>query len=241
MSFIIKDWVDYWNKDDLWSNLPLWETNNRIFLQGAEKIVQLSKKDTVLNIGCGSGYLEAVLAPKVNSILAVDVSEQFVKMCKERCRSHDNVSVELLDKEYTNFNIFKKSFSLIFCISVIQYYKSMNEVELLIRSASSISEPGGRMLIADIPMKRNNIGFIWDAICSVLMSIKKGYFLQLLNAVYAKWIRNRSYNRSAKQIKQIYFDKKEIASLIKRTGINAKVVNQSLSVYANRPSLLIHF
>ena len=113
-------WIDYWRHDSVLKNFKIWKMNADFFFRRAYQLVSFSKNDSVLNIGCGPGYLEVLLAPIVRDIHAVDIAEQFVTECAERCAHFANVNVALLNKDYTNLCVLGKSFSLILCISVVQ-------------------------------------------------------------------------------------------------------------------------
>jgi 2-polyprenyl-3-methyl-5-hydroxy-6-metoxy-1,4-benzoquinol methylase len=210
------------------------------FLHQAEEIIGFDQNDTVLNVGCGNGYLETLLAPRVNTMLAVDTSERFVQMCRNNCKMHSNVSAEILNKEnYTDVAIFGRSFSLILCVSVVQYYRDISEVESLIRSAKKTAKPGAKMLVADPPLKRNLPGFLWDAFCSLMMSIQEGYSTALLSAAYANYFHRAKYRFFGNESRVLSFTIREVESLVERMGLNAKIIRRSLSIYANRPSILI--
>ena len=237
----VDSWIEYWNHDDFWCSSKMWKINMNLFLQRTEPVVKFRKDDTILNIGCGPGSLEMRLAEKVGSIVALDTSERFVKMCRQNCKIYSNVSAHVLGENYTDLSLCDKSFSLFLCVSVVQYYKDMAEIEKLIRSAQKIAVPGARMLIADLPLKRNFAGFVWDAIGCFLMSAKEGYTIELLRTAYKKYCTKSEYNSFNRAENLLFFTIKDIIALIERMGLKVTVIKHSLSVYANRPSILISF
>ncbi len=233
-------WLEYWDKDDFWHSSKLWKINVEVFFRRAEKILKYDVNDAVLNIGSGPGYFETLLSPRVKSILSVDTSARFVEMCRSNCRMLSNVSTAIMAKNnYTDLAVFNRSFSLILCVSVVQYYKNMAEIESLIRSARKAAKPGARMLIADLPLKRKTAGFLWDAFCSLLMSIKEGYLPSLLGIAYGKCVRGAKYE-FGNESNILGFTIRDIKSLIARMGLRAEIIKSSLSVCANRPSILIN-
>ena len=59
------------------------------FFSGIES--SLHEEQDVLDLGCGVGRLAAVLAPRVRSVLGVDVSGEMLDQAKEWCRDMPNV------------------------------------------------------------------------------------------------------------------------------------------------------
>jgi SAM-dependent methyltransferase len=236
------NWIDYWSQDDFWKDAQLWKINSRLFYQSARRFVEFKKTDSVLDIGCGAGYVETLLAPLVKNVYAVDVARQFVEICSQRSQGQSNVKVGYLSKDdYTNLEACPGPFSIILCVSVLQYYKNLSEVESLINSVKKLAGGGAQMLIADLPRKRGKAGFVWDALCSCFLSIRKGYFTTLLSMVYVRWLRNSRYKSFCAQNQQLYFSEDKLKSLVKKLQINARIIKGDFSVYANRLGLLIRF
>ena len=47
----------------------------------------LSKEDSVVDIGCGSGRLSVPIAQRVKPVTSVDVADEMLAKCKEKCKS----------------------------------------------------------------------------------------------------------------------------------------------------------
>ena len=233
-------WIKYWETDKFWKDSPLWKVNAELFFRRAKKIIKFSKNDSVLNIGCGSGYLEPLIAPSVRQIHAMDTAEQFVERCRQNCANYPNVTFSLQGRNYTDLKDLDSSFSLILCVSVVQYYRDIAEIEALITSAMDVALPGARMLIADLPLDRGFVGFSWDALCSCLQSVREGYGRSLLRTALVIWLQRTSYRSFRLETGELRFNIPIIESLVERMGLNARIIRENLSVYSNRPSLLIH-
>jgi ubiquinone/menaquinone biosynthesis C-methylase UbiE len=197
--------------------------------------------DRVLDVGCGSGWLELFLAPHVGHILAVDTSPRLVETTRQRCVGLDHVNVQLLREPYTDIAQFGENVSLVLCNSVIQYYRSVEEVEALIESARRIVKPGGRMLISDINLKRNRLQRMCDTCFTLLVSFRERYTLPLARALWNRCLRGSEYTLLESTEELLTFAMEEIDSLIKRLDLQAEIIHADLSVNANRPSLLIYF
>lgn len=237
-----KSWVAYWSQDVFWKDSPLWQVNAKIFFKRASRLLGFKPQDNVLDIGCGAGYLELFLSPLVKNIYAVDVAQQFVDLAARRCRACQNVEVrKLAEDDYINLDKAPGPFSVILCVSVLQYYRNFSEVEALIRAAKSLAYPGARMLIADLPVRRGKLGFIWDGLCSCFLSIAGGYFRVLLATAYSRWLRKSSYKACYNQTPQLLFTVAGLKALIQKTGLHARMIKGNFSVYANRLNLLVQF
>jgi SAM-dependent methyltransferase len=80
----------------------------------------LGTNRVALDIGCGIGRLEEVLAPRLGRIVAVDVSSEMIAVAQRRCASHGNVvfrttsGLDLQDHE-------DASYDLVFAVDSVPY------------------------------------------------------------------------------------------------------------------------
>ena len=78
---------DYYNKiakgyDELYGKEQLRKWNV------AKKLIRFSKKDNVLDVGCGTGIITQKIARYVNFVVGLDISEEMIK----RARLADNIT-----------------------------------------------------------------------------------------------------------------------------------------------------
>ncbi len=229
-------WRDYWNKDEFWSSSKIWEINNRFFYKKLKAIPNLRLDGNILDIGCGAGYLAELLAPDAMAVTAADTSARFVEMTRLRSARYSNVHAVQLGENYTDLSGLGK-FSLILSHSVVQYYKDFSEVAALIRSACAAAEPGAKILVADFPLKRSFLGKIWDAAGSIFNSVKDGYFAELLRIGFKAG--RTPYAFFSRRQPSLEFSLEEIERLARGCEFKTTILRSSLSIYANRPSLLI--
>lgn len=235
-----KSWLEYWARDEFWLNSGAWKLNADIFLRRSAPWIEFHAADAVLTIGCGAGHLEALLAPRVERIHTVDTSDRYLEICRARCAPFKNVSVQRLGDRYTDLSICPGPFSLILCVSVVQYYRRMEEISELIQSAKSIARPGARMLVADLPRRRDVLGKLYDDLCTMGTAIREGHALTLARDAIA--LRKVSaYRTVALRTPVLQFSPADLAEIARVNRLNATVIPTSLSAVANRPSLLIQF
>jgi SAM-dependent methyltransferase len=231
-------WREYWSRDALWRDSPLGDASARILLRRVGRVLSFDPADAVLEIGCGPGHLAALLAPRVRRVHAVDVAAPAVTACRERCRGRENVTVAQLGSDSTDLAGCGGPFTRIVCASVVQYYRDMEDVVRLIRAAQAVAAPGAALLIVDLPLARGPAGFAWDALGTFAGALRGGYAGPLLRAARGRWCAGSAYRACEERAGSLAFTRAAIDDLVARTGLRATVLRRSLSVYANRPSLL---
>ena len=234
-------WRGYWSRDTLWRESELGGISAGILLRGTRETLPFGRADSVLEIGCGPGHLAALLAPLVGTIHAVDIAPPSVAACRERCRGCGNVTVGLLGNDYTDLSACGGPFTRILCVSVVQYYRDMGEVERLIQAARAVAAPGAKMLIADLPLARTASAFVRDALGTLRAALRGGYLGPLLRAARGRWGPGSAYRACQNRAGSLVFNRAILEELVGRMDLQATVLHESLSIYANRPSLLLDF
>ncbi len=231
-----KDWIDYWDSDSFFDHFD-WKDFDEFFLTATEAIMNYNSEDVVLDIGCGAGHLEALLKDKVKEIHGVDTSERYIHECREKFRNECNVFFHKLEREdYTDFSFLKKKFSKIICLSVIQYYRNIDDVEMLIKKVERVASPGAQFIIADIITRTSLASDIRDYIKGAARrkSLIRSFFWMISNRKSAYY--------------EFYFSKgllvlsfEKIHELIDKLNLNAEILDTQLTACENRKHLLIKF
>jgi len=144
-------WPIYWNKKNIWTNSDIWKKNNEIFFNKTSNIFNYNKKHTVLDIGCGNGDFAKKISDKVGLIYCLDTSQEFINLCKINVSNKNNIKILKLGDDYTNLSFLKNiNFSIIIANSVVQYYKSQEEIIKLVKSVKKIAIKNAYFLIADM-------------------------------------------------------------------------------------------
>ncbi len=77
----------------------------------------ISNNDTVLDIGCGNGFVAYDVSQKAKKVIAIDIIEKNIKQAKEKF-SHENLTYILGDA--TKFN-FKEKINVIILSNVLEH------------------------------------------------------------------------------------------------------------------------
>ncbi len=162
------------------SNINVNDWNNYInhFVQK----YNITKKDNILEIGCGAGaFLFPFFKKKINCY-GVDFSKELIKHCK-KFLNPSNFYV----REVNNLKILKKrNYSYIFANSIFQYFPSEFYAKKVLNEILSLANPKTKIFLLDIPnkIKYNK----WKR--SVIQNIGKQNFNLKYNQV-----KHRFYNK----------------------------------------------
>jgi ubiquinone/menaquinone biosynthesis C-methylase UbiE len=109
--------------------------------------------DACVDLGAGTGFVTTALAPKVSSVLAVDISAAMTRSLAERAAeaSLANVSTEVAD--LSRFDLVPASTDLIVSSYALHHLVDADKRALVARSLSWL-RPGGRLVIADMMFGR---------------------------------------------------------------------------------------
>ncbi|MEN8130477.1 MAG: glycosyltransferase [Pseudomonadota bacterium] len=98
-----------------------------------------------LELACAEGYFTRQLAPRVQNLIANDISRSALKRAAERCRDFDNI-------EFQCFDFMKEpipgSFDLIVCSEVLYYSADIGKLKQLAHRLAKSLKIGGHLLTA---------------------------------------------------------------------------------------------
>ena len=231
-------WPIYWNKKNIWTNSDIWKKNNEIFFNKTSNIFNYNNKHTVLDIGCGNGDFAKKISDKVGLIYCLDTSQEFINLCKINVSNKNNIKILKLGNDYTNLSFLKNiNFSIIVANSVVQYYKSQEEIIKLVKSVKKIATKNAYFLIADIHVvtdkKKSYSKLIYN-------SMINGYFISLMK-MGLKIFMNKEFRDMIKYQPPLIvnLDKfiKDLSILVNKVT----VINENLTINPDRKHLLIQF
>ncbi len=230
------DWFDFWNTDETFSFIM--KKNMEFFLKNSSNIFSFREDDIVLDIGCGEGPLAEHLDIKVKEYYGVDTSLNYISSCRQKFEIQKNMHFKILDKKnYTDLSFLKTNpFTKILCMSVVQYYHDIIDIEDLILQVKKISKKGAVFLIADIPITKNTAA---DTFTMLRVALRNGYFLKAIQFLFK--LKFSTYPNVRTMNKVLCISVEELRSLIKRLDLNASIIDQNLTLSCSRKHLLIKF
>jgi len=117
----------------------------------------LSRGDSVLEVGCGTGNSFSYLHQSVGStgqIFGVDISPGMLRRAKKRCEVNHWRNIELIECDAADYRARAPLDGVLFSLS----YNTMPNHRIVLRNAWDQLRPGGRLVIMDAKVPPGFIG-----------------------------------------------------------------------------------
>jgi ubiquinone/menaquinone biosynthesis C-methylase UbiE len=231
------NWLEWWDTENIITPAT-WFNNMEIFVTASDSLLHYNSQDIILDIGSGPGYLAAFLKDRVKEIHCLDTSQRYSDLCMDKFAKDKNVFIYKLNKDnYTDLSFVKhKKFSIIICQSVIQYYKSVNEVEKLVEEVRRIASPGARFLIADIPTTNNIVLLAYGLLKTAL---RKGRLSEIAKLLFQ--IVTSKYGKAYSSLRLLVLSDEKLKGLTDKLGLDAHILSMKMTCNENRKHLLVRF
>ncbi|GAB3889920.1 class I SAM-dependent methyltransferase [Spirosoma agri] len=229
-------WLDFWQEENEFDNSM--SVNYGYFLARVEKYIPLSKNLKVLDIGSGPGNLETAWHDRVAEMHGLDISKRYNEIARNVHAQHPTVHFhDLPADDYLNFSpVLNQRFDVIIVMSVVQYYRNVAEVEQLLASMKQVAAPGAKAMICDLMVG----GSVLKDIGSIIgRSLRQGQLLTMIRLLVR--LRFSSYYKVRKNNGFLVVPKQEWLAICQRLGLNAKFVDEPLTMQQERQNLLIQF
>lgn len=120
-------------------------------LQNLLQLISLNPDDEVLEIGCGSGRIGVVVAPRCRRWTGADISAKMLALAAERLHTFNNVRlVQLHNVALDEF--VDNSFDVIYSTSVFGHLDEMDRWRY-VEEAARVLRPGGRLLLDNVDIE----------------------------------------------------------------------------------------
>jgi tocopherol O-methyltransferase len=149
----------FWSKDSL--HYGIWDDSTKNLKEAISnsnkivaKLLDVKKKDKILDAGCGVGGTSIYLAQKFDvEVHGITLSKTQLNIAKKKSNKLKvNHLLEFSKKDFTKTGFKKNKFSKIFGIESICHAEK--KINFLIE-AYRILEPGGRLVVADAFLKKS--------------------------------------------------------------------------------------
>ena len=198
------NWTNFWDnkasEDFIQSTGKTSERTEDFYLYIYEIIKNLkgiNKKDIILDVGGGAGYLTYCLSPLVNRLYSFDFSKKMVKKSIALNKNNKNVIVykdNILSLKNQKFK--KKIITKIIVGSVLQYLKNYSEIDNVFKNLKKISSDKTIILFTHNPDLQ-----------------KKKFFIKSYKKL--NWSKNKILRRQKLEQKRFWLDFDELKKIAK--------------------------
>ncbi len=229
-------WLSFWQEKNAFDDLMI--VNFEFSLRNIEKYISPGSNDVVLDFGSGPGLLEDAWHSRVKEIHGLDVSRRYNDLVRERHSNHANVHIHDLDpNHYTDLSMVgNNKFTIIIVLSVLQYYKSKEEIITLLRNLKAVAAPDGKFLLCDLMVQSS---FLKEIVEVLTDAVKAGKLLSTL-ALFFK-LRFSKYYRVKKQSGFLVLTKEEWDQIFADLQLNATYIHEPITLQRNRKNVFIQF
>jgi 2-polyprenyl-3-methyl-5-hydroxy-6-metoxy-1,4-benzoquinol methylase len=229
-----------------WSNF--WASNPKSFgivmQKSTEYFVEkcllnhvIKKGSSILDYGCGPGYLANTIKDFPSNYLGLDISETYINTCKLNFKNKSNFQFQILNHtETSSHQLPNHFFDTVIILSVAQYLGSKEKVAELVASILPSLKPSGEIILADVIESEKH--FLKDLFFIGIYSVVKGYFFQFLE--FAFRLRFSSYNKLRLNNKLLMLNQKEIEDICQQLHLQYTILEAS-TLQRSRKTYLIRF
>ena len=166
------------------------------FLAIRDRVVELAdarRNDRVVDLGAGTGLLTLALAPLVEEVVAVDISERMLERLDDRIAADGVNNVEPLLADLRRLPLEDECATLVVSNYAFHHLDDPGK-ELALAEARRILRPGGRLVICDmmfsLSLEARDRRLVWEKIRGLLRRGPAGVVRILRNAarvVAGRW------------------------------------------------------
>jgi SAM-dependent methyltransferase len=229
-------WINFWNRTDITE----WQKDLDYCLHNIFKEFSFEVSDSVMDLGCGNGYFASKIAPYVNHITGLDTSETTINYAREQYQNRNMSFLTIPADKYTEIDkltIGTEGFlgmDYIFAVSVLQYYKSIDEIRELIKNLKKIANKNCKLIFIDLLVDYN---FIVDCFGAFFGAFKNGTLFNTVK-VFGRFFKN-SYGKTRKEHKLLTFNRNELEQVCKEESVALFWSKHNYNINCNRKTAII--
>jgi ubiquinone/menaquinone biosynthesis C-methylase UbiE len=159
------------------------------FLAIRDRVIELAeprRDDLVVDLGAGTGLLALALAPRVQELVAVDISRRMLERLDDTAAADGVHNVEPLVADLRRLPLEDESATLVVSNYAFHHLDDPGK-ELALAEARRILRPGGRLVICDmmfsLSLESRDRRLVWEKVRALLRRGPRGIVRILRNAV----------------------------------------------------------
>ncbi|OQP54598.1 hypothetical protein A4H97_21770 [Niastella yeongjuensis] len=228
-------WGNFW-QDQRKSFYAVMKMATGYFVSKFAKQYPLQPADEIFDYGCGPGFVADSLSGKLQ-VTGADINDFFIEECRKNhpasrffLISTDTAANKKILEETLN----GKQFDYILLLSIIQYFKSTDDLNEVIGLLRTYLKPQGKLIIADV--LDENTSSKKDAVSLFVHCIKKGRIGAFVG--FISYLLSSDYRKISRQNKLLLVSEQTIRSIASRYGFYCEKVN-GLTLQKSRSNYIL--
>ncbi|MBO9203664.1 MULTISPECIES: class I SAM-dependent methyltransferase [Niastella] len=216
-------WGNFW-QDQRQSFYAVMKMATSYFVSKFEKQYSLKPTDEIFDYGCGPGFVADSLAGRDSKITGADINDFFIAECR---KNHPGGQFMVIttntadNKKILEEQLSGRQFDYILLLSIIQYFKSSNDLDEVIDLLRGYLKASGKLIIADV--LDENTSSIKDAFSLLMHCIRKGRIGAFVG--FISYLMFSDYRKISKQNKLLLFSEETIRAIAASNGLRCEKVN----------------
>lgn len=230
------DWSKFWkDEEDVFFQIMQLSTND--FARRLDKLLRINESNRILDYGCGPGFLIDSLVDKCGNLIGVDINAFFLAQCKKK---HEGlrfikISSVVSDNEDVFSAEFKDlKFDIIVILSIVQYFESKDDLEILLRMLRKYLTSDGKIVLADVIDAQTSS--VRDGLALLRSCLLSGRILPLLK--FMKYLFLSDYNRLSKKLNLLNISEESVNQIAENCSLKA-IKAEPLTLHPTRSSYLL--
>ena len=165
-------------------------------------------------------------------------SQHSVELCRQKFAGRSDVTVVKLTGDLADLAALGPGCTKTLCLSVIQYFPSLDYLDEFIVAVGKISLRGGQLILVDVGRAERT----WrERLLTVQFTLRHGMFWQVVGKLAQLQFADAAYQTVLGRAGHLEIPEQYFASAQERLGIKATEIPRQLTLNANRKSYVIEF
>jgi 2-polyprenyl-3-methyl-5-hydroxy-6-metoxy-1,4-benzoquinol methylase len=224
-------WDNFW-KDQRKSFDTVMKIGTTFFGHQLVKLLEVKTGDTILDYGCGPGFLADSLASRKLSFTGADINSYYLEQCR---KNHPSSSfIEITPYPNVNEGILREElkgekFKFVVLLSISQYFKNFEELESVIQMLGKFTDDQGKIVLADV-VDPNSSG-IRDAIALLYHCVLEGKVKSFFTFIF--YLLSSNYRNLSRNIKLLEISKDTIDQIAHSNRLTVQKM-EGLTIHSSR-------
>lgn len=206
-------WSSFWKKpNDAFNRVMKVATD--FFYNELTRRYPLTAGDTVLDYGCGPGFLVANFVRTGVGVTGADINEHFLQQNRVTFPTVD--FIQLSEKPAVTF---KRQFDQVILLSIVQYFSSLDDIEYAVRYLKSYLKPGGKLIIADVMDEQTSSAS--DALGIFIQCVRQGRVFAF--ARFILYLMLSDYRQTSKNSQLLLVSSHFVKQMADRCSMNVEM------------------